>query len=145
MDENRLVSLPALTDLSAAGSILKAEAIKTDRGWKLVFLNGKDRFSHSRIGLRAARGGERFYKSLDSVHDLLVKIGCKSLVVSIHQRAIGDGTPPSLQSSPKPRAPRVNPAVERLHELMEKDRRSFLTKAERDEMTDLSERYAFNR
>lgn len=146
MEEFRLLPIQILADLCFVDSIRHAEAVKTDMGWRLIFWLGKDKFNHSRVGLRAARGGERFYKSLDSAHDLLVKIGCKSLTVGIRPRVLGSAEPavePVLNR--RVGGVRVKPGLERLRELMAKERKGHLTRLERDEKKDLALRFDVNK
>ena len=141
--ETRLLSMSMLSALCLAGTVHGVEAFKTDRGWKLVFYLGQDKSARSFAFLSAARGGERFYKSLDSVYELLLKLGCKSLNVVVKQRVASSVEPPVMAASVGARIGglRTNPELERFHVLNEKNRKGFLTKLERDEFKHLASKF----
>lgn len=156
MSEMRLLPLSLIADLFHAEALTVFSVNFTDKGWRVLFTTGKEnKFSYSLVGLRAVRGGERFYKSLDSLHDMLQKIGCKSFQVSIHQRLVGLAEPPLPDSKTIPKTehtgPRVggqrtNPGIERMYELREKRKRSsHLTRAERGELKHLESQYHWNK
>lgn len=144
MDEPRLVGMPVITDHCNSGGIRRVVAIPTEFGWRLRFFIGISKTSFSTVGIRKARGGERFFKSLDSVYEQLVKLGCESLEVQVRQRVIGLAEPP-LPRGAMEGGRRVNPEIARLTELQEKHRKSHLTRAERDEMKHLDQKYHWNK
>ncbi len=144
MNEPRLVGMPMVKDLFQSEVVKKALATPTEFGWRLRFWIGTSKTSFSTIGIRKARGGERFFQSLDSIYEQLVKLGCQTLEVQVRQRSIGLAEPP-LPRGAMEGGRRISPEIDRLTQLEEKNRKSHLTRTERDEMKHLQKKYHWNK